>query len=336
VKVIEIPVAQIVVGERRRTNLGDVAALARGIKRVGLLEPIIVDQLADKRYRLVAGERRRRAALILRWEKIPASLLADLTESQLREIEFEENENRKDLTDRERQKTFRASKQVVENAKKARDVLGTARKTPNSKGGRPTKESAPQQDVAEALGTSRRSLERAEQHVDLGERYPWLQSDAFRQADVLRLEKHLKRIPQDEHGELCQFMERSAAPFDPRPDRVIEYAEIMGLKTPEERAEIYQLSHSADERDQDLASTRALHRPPMPDARTTYIKEASDWLQKAVKPPYDQEPEAREFKTILEQLKQMREAIRARYERLKQEEAQRVETEVRRQQKYSA
>jgi hypothetical protein len=194
-------------------------------------------------YRLIAGDRRLRAVRLLKWKTIPATLRDQLTEEQLRDIELEENDNRKALTAAERRKTFRVAKRMVEAAKKAAEVLGHRGQKPKTKGtagGRPAKPDSPSA-VAEALGVSRHTVERAEQQVDLGERFPWLQSDAWVQADVLKLRKYLTAIPDEEHVQLMQFMEEGARPLLPRPDGVLEYVEVMRLKTPEERAQIYLL-----------------------------------------------------------------------------------------------
>ena len=337
-KIIEIALTQIDIGERRRTNLGDIAALAKGLKRVGLLNPIIVDRAAEKgRFRLIAGERRLKAARSLRWQTIPATLRDNLTDAELREIELEENENRKSLTEQERRRTFASSKKLVETAERAKAILTATAKTKKKELGRPPKDAVAEERIAESTGIPRTTMRDAEHHVVLAERYPWLQSEKWRQADVLRFEKELKRIPEPEQGKFCQFMERQAAPFPaPRPDRVLEYAEVMGMKTAGERAEIYRLSESGDERDQTLASTRALHRPPMPDQRLTCIREAMPWLQKAVKRPFDQEPEAKAFAAVIAQLDELRQAIQSRYDQLKKSEAQYVEEDVRRRQAISA
>lgn len=332
-KVIDISIDQIKIGERRRQDYGDISALAKGMKRVGLLEPIVVDRNGKQSgYRLVAGERRLKAAQMLKWAKIPASLLEDLTDAELRDLELEENENRKSLTEGERRRTFASSKRLVENTIKAAEVLGAAPSTAVSisyKGGTKAN-AAPQQAIADALGTSRRAIERAKQHVDTSERYSWLQSDAWLQADILRLRRHFKRIPVEEQPRLYQFIEETAAPLEPRPDRVVEFAEVMSIKTPEERAEIYQLWESDDDRDQSLAQTRALHRPPMPDVRSTHIRDAVQVLKRALKPPLDVEPENGEFQDIIRRLKALEKRIDARYQELKRKERDYVEEDIRR------
>ena len=103
------------------------------MKRVGLLEPIVVDR-HEKRYRLIAGERRIRAARMLQWKSIAASLRERLTDAELRDIELEENDNRKSLTEAERAKRYRTSKRLVENARKAKEVLAQSAQKPNQKG----------------------------------------------------------------------------------------------------------------------------------------------------------------------------------------------------------
>jgi ParB family chromosome partitioning protein len=53
----EIDIASIRVGERRRTDMGDIDSLARSIADVGLLQPVAVTRDGE----LIAGERRIRA-----------------------------------------------------------------------------------------------------------------------------------------------------------------------------------------------------------------------------------------------------------------------------------
>jgi ParB-like chromosome segregation protein Spo0J len=57
-RIVDVPLNEIEIGDRRPQDFGDIAGLAKGIERVGLLEPIVVDRNGRKdRYRLVAGER---------------------------------------------------------------------------------------------------------------------------------------------------------------------------------------------------------------------------------------------------------------------------------------
>ncbi len=81
--------------ERIRQDQGDIQALAESIRKVGLLNPIIVDE----KYRLVAGFRRLIACRVLGWEEIEARVVP-FGEDLLRKFDAEVDENlsRKDFT----------------------------------------------------------------------------------------------------------------------------------------------------------------------------------------------------------------------------------------------
>lgn len=95
-------IASIVVGERRREDMGDLDALARSLEQYGLIQPIVIDDGG----RLVAGGRRLAAAKLLGWTHIDCRPFGTLNEVERQEIELEENLQRKDLTPYERSKTL--------------------------------------------------------------------------------------------------------------------------------------------------------------------------------------------------------------------------------------
>ncbi|WP_052764132.1 ParB/RepB/Spo0J family partition protein [Microvirga massiliensis] len=103
----ELPIADIVVGERFRKDLGDIVLLAESIERLGLLQPIGVTQ--DRR--LIFGERRIEAFKHLGRETIPARVL-DI--ESILEGEFDENETRKEFTVSERVALARAIEKELE------------------------------------------------------------------------------------------------------------------------------------------------------------------------------------------------------------------------------
>src|SRR5262249_43192570 len=86
-----LKIESVIIGERHRRDLGDIAALAASIKDTGLLHPIVVRRDGT----LIAGERRLRAAELLGWRKIPVTVL-DL--DTVVKGEFAENTVRKDFT----------------------------------------------------------------------------------------------------------------------------------------------------------------------------------------------------------------------------------------------
>ena len=76
--------------------------LARSLDSSGLLQPIIirpapVSNAKDRRYILIAGERRWRAAGVLGWETIPAIVRKDLTDAAAAKLQLLENIVRCDL-----------------------------------------------------------------------------------------------------------------------------------------------------------------------------------------------------------------------------------------------
>lgn len=76
-KLKEIEVSSIEVGDRVRKDLGDIEELARNIKDIGLLNPITVREIGNGKYDLVAGERRLEACKVLGWERIRATVFEE-------------------------------------------------------------------------------------------------------------------------------------------------------------------------------------------------------------------------------------------------------------------
>lgn len=70
--------------------------LSASIKEKGILQPVIVSRLGDGKFRLIAGERRWRAARLAGLEKIPA-LIKEVTSQSALEIALIENIQREEL-----------------------------------------------------------------------------------------------------------------------------------------------------------------------------------------------------------------------------------------------
>lgn len=308
--VIDIPLEQIEVGERRRADFGDVGALAKGIKRVGLLEAIIVDRNGKKDcFRLIAGERRLRAVRMLKWKTIPASLLEHLTDEELRDIELEENQNRKSLTEQEERKTFASSKKLVENAKRAKEVLAQSGQKPSqkgTKGGRPALPDS-SQAVADALGTSRQAVERAEQHVATAETFPWMQGNTWKQSDVLAVREHLEEMKPEVRDDTVAIL-GAAKMLDPTLTKNL-IGNIRAMPATE-RKEVLQLSQSDDSRQRSLALTKAAQLPPMPDPRLNSLEAALASLQRASK-PFPNDPLTPQIEKLVADLRKIYAAVKA-------------------------
>lgn len=279
-RVIEdVPLGLIEAGDRRREDYGDIGGLAAGMKRVGLLSPILLAKNGDDSFRLVFGGRRLKAARLLKWETIPAMLRENLSDEEFRDIELEENENRKALTEGERARTFESSKRLIEKARKASEVL--AHNGPKvSTGGRPS-DPASTRAVAQALGTSRQNIERAEQHVQAAERFPFMQGGQWRQSQVLAVRESLEKIPESEQGKVAGVLS-CAKVIDPA--TAVKMVVNLAAKPKPERQAIYGLSVSSDPRDRSLALTKAAELPPMPDPRLGLIQAALESLRRASEP----------------------------------------------------
>ncbi len=105
---IEVPVNAVAPNRRQpRQSFDDesLEALARSIREIGVLQPIVVRKVEDDSYELVAGERRLRAARMAGLATVPAIIrTSDDTES-LREALIE-NIHRQDLAPLEQASAF--------------------------------------------------------------------------------------------------------------------------------------------------------------------------------------------------------------------------------------
>lgn len=90
-----VTVADIVVENRARKDLGDLKGLARSMADTGLAQPPLVDAAM----RLVCGHRRVEAARLLGWTEMPVRML-DIEDPLA--LMVAEDANRKDLTSSEK------------------------------------------------------------------------------------------------------------------------------------------------------------------------------------------------------------------------------------------
>lgn len=92
-----VPIANIKVKKRVRKDLGNLDDLKDSLRTYGLLNPITL----NRKYELIAGERRLTAAKQLGWTNINANIIDNLSEIEQLEMELEENNQRKEFTDDE-------------------------------------------------------------------------------------------------------------------------------------------------------------------------------------------------------------------------------------------
>jgi ParB family transcriptional regulator, chromosome partitioning protein len=115
--------------EQPRTQLGNIEELAASIREKGVLEPILVRQIAPNRYQIISGERRYRAATLAGLDEIPAIEL-DVDDKEQLEIALVENIQRKDLTPFEEAEGFALLQQKFGYThEKISQVIGKSRTT---------------------------------------------------------------------------------------------------------------------------------------------------------------------------------------------------------------
>lgn len=86
-KILEVPVDEIKVGERARVDLGDLENLQASIERRGLINPITITE----NYELLAGFRRLTCCRNLGFRTLSARFFKDLSADEKLELELEEN-----------------------------------------------------------------------------------------------------------------------------------------------------------------------------------------------------------------------------------------------------
>ncbi|HVT03458.1 MAG TPA: ParB/RepB/Spo0J family partition protein [Thermoanaerobaculia bacterium] len=96
----ELPISQIIPNPRQpRVTFRDEAMeeLATSIREHGILQPLLVSRMGADRYRLIAGERRFRAAQKAGLKAVPVMIKEVLTDQNALEIALIENIQREDL-----------------------------------------------------------------------------------------------------------------------------------------------------------------------------------------------------------------------------------------------
>lgn len=100
---MRVRVADIKVGNRVRKDPGEIGELVESMRRLGLLQPIVI----DAENRLIAGFRRLQAARELGWESIEARLV-DVQDAKERVMmEVDENTIRRDFSPEEMERIDR-------------------------------------------------------------------------------------------------------------------------------------------------------------------------------------------------------------------------------------
>jgi len=152
------------VGERHRKNLGDIASLAKSIDEIGLLHPPVVTPDGQ----LIAGYRRIAAMRMLGWTETPVTTV-DI--ASILRGEFDENACRKDFAPSEwvaiRRELEPLEREAARERQEAQDYgRGVTSENFSEVTGRALDR------VAQAIGVSRPTLEKATQVINAAEQDP--------------------------------------------------------------------------------------------------------------------------------------------------------------------
>ena len=82
---------------RKTFNDASIEELARSVKEHGIIQPLVVTKTGDNKYRLIAGERRFRAAQKAGLETVPVVVKETMTDGDVLQVALIENIQREDL-----------------------------------------------------------------------------------------------------------------------------------------------------------------------------------------------------------------------------------------------
>lgn len=118
-----IPVKDLFLGElNERIDPGDIEGLARSIRQVGVLEPLLVRPVGD-RFEIIAGNRRYNAAKQAGATSVPC-IVKEMDDISALRASFQENEERKSASPLEYGMLCWKMAQRTDNLKEVADLLG--------------------------------------------------------------------------------------------------------------------------------------------------------------------------------------------------------------------
>jgi hypothetical protein len=187
----ELPIVDIVVGDRHRQEFGDIDSLAESIRDLGLLHPIVV----TREKRLVAGARRLAAVKKLGRVVVPVRVVGGLDDALLAlRAERDENVCRKDFTPSEAVAIGAALEGLERAEAKERQSAG-GRAGGKGSGKLPEPSKGQTRDkVAEAVGMSGRTYEKAKEVVQAAEADPELRPVVEEMDRTCKIEPALRQV----------------------------------------------------------------------------------------------------------------------------------------------
>lgn len=131
----EVPIAHIKVSEfnvRKTNSEEDIDLLASSIKKIGLLQPIILMQTSEDEYEIIVGQRRFLACKKLGFPSIPAVIVEVKNRTEAVVGSFSENIQRVDLEYRDKMEVATYLRSQLKSVKKVAEYLGVSSQTVNN------------------------------------------------------------------------------------------------------------------------------------------------------------------------------------------------------------
>jgi ParB family transcriptional regulator, chromosome partitioning protein len=113
--------SDIIMKDRIRKNLQNIKSFANSLQEYGVIQPVVVKRLSNRKYELVAGQRRYEAAKYLGWKEIPITFNNSKAVNPIF-IEVAENEDRANFTMTERHEALQRIKEIRAKSKQEEGV----------------------------------------------------------------------------------------------------------------------------------------------------------------------------------------------------------------------
>jgi len=179
-------ISKIVIKNRYRKDLGDLADLKNSIKEIGLLHPIVINSNNE----LIAGQRRIMACKELGWKEVPVNII---NLDKLVKGEHDENVVRKNFTSSEAVAIWQAMESYQA---KDRDEKGKFTRPSDSDG------REPRNRAAKVVGMGHDTLSKAKAVVDAAkkepEKYKNIQSEMDTSGNINKAYKEINKIKRQE------------------------------------------------------------------------------------------------------------------------------------------
>lgn len=127
-----VPMDKLEISEsnvRHRDITADLDSLAHSMQTIGLQQPIVVQEKGES-YEILIGQRRYLAAKQLRWNQIPARVVArHIDELEAKVLSFSENVQRRELSPRDKADACKYLLEKLGTVKEVADHLGVSEQT---------------------------------------------------------------------------------------------------------------------------------------------------------------------------------------------------------------